>query len=72
MPQQGFMQIEVIYLDAIRERLKCEEIFFSGVGEIKNSKNVWVTSNGRMLINRMGDDPLQTMYYSFIRKDIVY
>ena len=72
MPQQGFMQIEVIYLDTIRERLKCEEIFFSGVEEIKNSKNVWVTSNGRMLINRMGDDPLQTMYYSFIRKDIVY
>ena len=72
MPQQGFMQIEVIYLDTIRERLKWEEIFFSGVGEIKNSKNVWVTSNGRMLINRMGDDPLQTMYYSFIRKDIVY
>ena len=56
-----------MYLDTIRERLRCHEFFFFffflwGV-RVKKSKIGWVTNNGGMIINR-GLTPLQTMAHT--------
>ena len=52
----GFIQIDVImYLDTIRERLRCREVGGEGLG-YQNSKNGWVTNN-EGFVNKWGVDP---------------
>ena len=52
----GFIQIDVImYLDTIRERLRCREVGEEGLG-YQNSKNGWVTNN-EGFVNKWGVYP---------------
>ena len=52
----GFIQIDVIiYLDTIRERLRCREVGGEGLG-YQNSKNGWVTNN-EGFVKKWGVDP---------------
>ena len=53
----GFIQIDVImYLDTIRERLRCREVGGEGLG-YQNSKNGWVTNN-EGFVNKWGGLPI--------------